>query len=208
MFLFYFFSRHCFKYHVCICILGHQDWSLICLPGEIYDLFNVKSNSKCSLIYSTWFLEKHAPHLVCIWSLFHLQRTILYCFLFHIKSFMSDRLNHCMCIISREPRGSQLCRYLAEKTTHFKSLYIGIYLFLEQKKKRQCTIWDDMARTYSKTDPASPRGVNGIYSVYFLHAVHINPQRCRYTAHIMFHSALVFQGNIHHTLSHTELSKR
>lgn len=59
-----------------------------------------------------------------------------------------------------------------------------------------------------KTDPASLRGVNGIYSVYFLHAVHINPQRCQYTAHIMFHSALVFQGNINHAISHTKLPKR
>lgn len=45
-----------------------------------------------------------------------------------------------------------------------------------------------------KTDPAPLREVNGIYSVYFLHAVHINT--CRYAAHIRFHFALVFLENI------------
>lgn len=49
MLFFFFFlllllpSHHCFKYHVCIYILGLQLWSVICLPGEIYDLFNVET---------------------------------------------------------------------------------------------------------------------------------------------------------------------
>lgn len=97
-------------------------------------------------------------------------------------------------------------------TTHFKSLrlsalYIGIYLFFERKKKKDRVRFEMTWREH-KTDPASLRGVNGIYSVYFLHAVHINPQRCQYTAHIMFQSALVFQGNINHDISHTKLPKR
>lgn len=45
-----------------------------------------------------------------------------------------------------------------------------------------------------KTDLASPRGVCGIYSVYFLHAEHISPRRCQYAAHNMSHSASVFPG--------------
>lgn len=46
MFSFLFSSRHCFEYHVCIYILGLKVWSVICLPGEIYGLFNVESQQK------------------------------------------------------------------------------------------------------------------------------------------------------------------
>lgn len=86
-----------------------------------------------------------------------------------------------------QPPPSQLCTYMAY-----------IYFF----ENKDCTVRDAAA----KADPASLRGVNGIYSVYFLHAVHINPQRCQHAAHLLFHSALVFQRSIHHT--RTALPKR
>lgn len=57
-----------------------------------------------------------------------------------------------------------------------------------------------MAWWEHKTDLASLKEVNGIYSVYFLHAVHIYPYP--YTAHIMFHFASVFEENVYHTLSY------
>lgn len=79
------------------------------------------------------------------------------------------------------------------------------HIFIFENK--DCT-FETMWREH-KTDPASLRGVNGIYSVYFLHAVHINPQRCQYTARIIFHSALVFQGkHISCSVSYTSPQER
>lgn len=61
---------------------------------------------------------------------------------------------------------------------HCTMIYIYYFFFKnKQKKEKLCAIWDD---------PASLSGVNGIYSVYFLHAVHINLHRRQYTTHIMF----------------------
>lgn len=99
-----------------------------------------------------------------------------------------------LCVIMLKNHTHQLCRRNLQsfQVPTISALYIhGIYLFFQNK---DCTVWD----AAGKTDPASLRGVNSIYSVYFLHAVHINPQRCQYTAHVLFHSALVFQRSIHH----------
>lgn len=107
----------------------------------------------------------------------------------HIKPFyVSDHLNRC-CPSSQENRRPPPPSFAAisqnKNPTHFKSprlssLYIGIYLFLD-KEKRLCTNLRWCGEN-KKTDPASLRGVNGIYYVDFLHAVHINPQRCQHTS--------------------------
>lgn len=137
-------SRHCFKYHVCIYILGLQLWSVICLPGEIYDLFNVETPQQMFTHLKNVILGKTYSslglHLVLILS------SENYIVWIHIKPFMSDRLNT-VCGSSQENYVPQLCRYLTHKktTTHFKSLwlsalYIGIYLFFGKKKKK--TVFD------------------------------------------------------------------
>lgn len=56
-----------------------------------------------------------------------------------------------------------------------------------------------------KTDPASLWGVV-VFILIIFYALHIDPRRCRYTARVMFHSALVFQGNLL-TLSQTQLPR-
>lgn len=43
--MFVFSLHHCLDYYVCIYILGLKVWSIICLPGEIYDQFNVRSST-------------------------------------------------------------------------------------------------------------------------------------------------------------------
>lgn len=77
---------------------------------------------------------------------------------------------------------------IPQKQHHFKSmplsqLYTWIYIYIYFVKKKNC-VWFETARTW-KSDPASLRGVNGIYSVYFPLAVHINLHTCQYRACIM-----------------------
>lgn len=78
------------------------------------------------------------------------------------------------------------------QTPGLSTVHRHIY-FLKRKQNQDCVRLRWRGENI-ETDPASLRGVSGIYSVYFLHTVHINPHRCRYTARIMSHSASVFQG--------------
>lgn len=136
--------------------------------------------------------KNRAPHMVCIWPLFNLQRTILFQSISSLLCPISELL---LLIISREPHPPSFAdnSYThRKKNTYFRSLvsalYIDVFIFLKRKLKKK------KKDENIKTNPASLRGVSGIYSVYFLHTLHINPHRCRYTAHIMSHSASVFQG--------------
>lgn len=192
--LFFFFcpsSRHCFKHHVCIYILGLQVWSVICLPGEIYDLFNVESQQQMFTHLQYVILGKTYSslglHLVPISS------SENYIVWIQIKPFMSDRFNHCMWIISREPRPPALQIFHRKKHQPFQIpatlSTVHRHIFIFEKRKKDSVLFE-MTWQEHKTDPASLRGVNGIYSVYFLHAVHINPQRCRYSAHITWNVSL------------------
>lgn len=94
--------------------------------------------------------------------------------------------------------GTTTSSFAEESASNFKSppsplcTYMAYIYFSENK---DCTVGDAAA----KTDPTALRGVNGIYSVYFLHAAHVNPQRCQHTAHVLLHSALVFRRSMRHT---------
>lgn len=93
--------------------------------------------------------KKTTPHLVCMWSLFHSQRNILFEFISSLSSLavwvtVVDHL-----------KWNPGFAYISQKQHHFKSLplsalYIDIYLFFEIKKKtkRLCTLWDDVASTW------------------------------------------------------------
>lgn len=81
-------------------------------------------------------------------------------------------------IISRAPR-PQLLPLLHTNARHFKNpttlSTAHTYIYLKQ------TACDGRWRGKKhRTDPASLREVNGIYSAYFLHAALINLHRCQY----------------------------
>lgn len=190
MFVFAFWD---FKFGV---LFVYQERFMICL------MWSQTANVLSSTVRDSW------KSMLLIWSAsgpYFIFREP-YCIAFYsISSLLCLIVWITVCASSQENHVPQLWRYLAKKKHPFQiPVHSHIFIFGKEKKD---SVWFEMTWREHKTDPALPRGVNGIYSVYFLHAVHINPQRCRYTAHIMFHSALVFQGNIHHTLSHTELSR-
>lgn len=189
---------------------------------DLWFVFNVESQQQQQKCSST---EQHVilgggregrggggtPHFACIWSLFIYREP--YC-LNPYQAFYVWLFKLLWLIISRDAASPRLCRYSpppiwnSPPPPRLSALYDDIFIFF--LKRKDCVrFWVDVARTRGPI-PASLRGVNDIYSVYFLHAVHINPRRCRYTTHIMFHSCIgfFFQGTTSITLSplsHTEL---
>lgn len=133
--------------------------------------------------------------------------------------FMSDHLNHCRSSQENHapPQPLQLCRHFTHRPfqppspPRLSALYIGIYLFFwkRREKKPQDCVRFEMTWREHETDPASLRGVNGIYSVYFLHAVHINPQRTPIRRSYYVSPRIgFFRWNIHHAPSRAELPTR
>lgn len=106
---------------------GTKSLDFLCLPGEIYNLLNVRS----------WFWENWLLSLSASGPVFILREA--YCLNpyqgFYVWSFKSMLL-----IISREPCPPALQIFHTKGTIHFSSmplsaLYIGIYLFFGKKKK-------------------------------------------------------------------------
>lgn len=172
-------------------------WSVFFLLFAGRDLWSVLTFA--GLQFSSGKKKKtiHLPGF-CIWSWFYSQRTTLFesissllglffffsCLIIwitvvhHLKRTCAPSLNFADISQNETPPISNPPR--------LSSLYIGIYLFLdkeEKKKKKKEAVYNLRWRGENKeTDPASLRGVNGIYYVDFLHAVHINPQRCQHTS--------------------------
>lgn len=206
-------SLHCFEYHVCIYILVMCS-SLECdlfARRDLWFVFNVESQQQQQKCSST---EQHVilggggrgGILLTLPASGPYSSTENHIVWIHIKPFMSDCLNCCgwSSPEMQRPPGFADTRLLPFEIPppRLSALYDDIFIFF--LKRKDCVrFWVDVARTRGPI-PASLRGVNDIYSVYFLHAVHINPRRCRYTTHIMFHSCIVFffpGNNIYHALA-------
>lgn len=189
---FFFCPNHVTVLNIAVCACTLKLWNLESFPGRF--VVSVTTLILCDS-GKIMLLARSASGLYFIFKRIILFQSISSLLCLIVRVTVVDRLK-----TTTFPSSADNPHTLKKNqpTTYFKSLvsalYIDIFIFWKGKKKNK-TVYDlRWCGENIETDPASLRGVSGIYSVYFLHAVHINPHRCRYTARIMSHSASVFQG--------------
>lgn len=186
----FFCPNHVTVLNIAVCACTLKLWNLESFPGRF--VVSVTTSIRCDS-GKLMLLARSASGLYFIFKRVILFQSISSLLCLIVRVTVVDRLK-----TTTFPSFADNPHTL-KKTTHhlfqipgLSTVHRHIY-FLKRKKNK--TVYDLRWRGENiETDPASLRGVSGIYSVYFLHAVHINPHRCRYTARIMSHSASVFQG--------------
>lgn len=210
LFFFFFSSRHCFKYLVCIYSLGLQVWSVICLPGEIYDLFNVESQQQMFAHLQYVIPGKTYSSLGLASGPYFIFRKP-YCLnpyrAFYVWSFQS--LYHL-----KRTTSPPLCRYLKKKKKHhpfqipatLSTVHRHIFIFWKEKKE---TVYDLRRRGETVRLTLHRWGELMVFIQFIFYTLcTLIYKDADIQLTLCFALHWFFRRNIHHTLPHTELPER